>query len=106
MTYGFFNPTLTQMARLPSRHTKCSYTEPGDPAGRARRGGNTMIAFRDLGSLAKNAGSSWMNDKAPRLGAALAYYATFSLAPLLLISVAVGGFFFGKEATQGHVFGQ
>ena len=40
------------------------------------------------------------------MGAALAYYALFSIAPLLLIIIAVAGIFFGEEAVRGAVFGQ
>src|SRR5258705_4482878 len=36
--------------------------------------------------------NQWLEDKVPRLGAALAYYAAFSIAPLLLLLVAVTGF--------------
>jgi membrane protein len=43
------------------------------------------------------------SDKAPRLGAALAYYTVFSIAPLLLIAVAVAGMVFGREAAQGRI---
>ncbi|HYO76261.1 MAG TPA: YihY/virulence factor BrkB family protein [Thermoanaerobaculia bacterium] len=42
-------------------------------------------------------------DKAPRLGAALAYYTIFSIGPLLLIAVAMAGIFLGQEAAQGKV---
>ncbi|HEX6160997.1 MAG TPA: YihY/virulence factor BrkB family protein [Thermoanaerobaculia bacterium] len=42
-------------------------------------------------------------DKAPRLGAALAYYTIFSVGPLLLICVAMAGIFLGQEAAQGKV---
>lgn len=42
-------------------------------------------------------------DKAPRLGAALAYYTIFSIGPLLLIAVAMAGLFFGQEAAQGKI---
>ncbi|HYK03977.1 MAG TPA: YihY/virulence factor BrkB family protein [Thermoanaerobaculia bacterium] len=42
-------------------------------------------------------------DKAPRLGAALAYYTIFSIGPLLLIAVAMAGIFLGKEAAQGKI---
>lgn len=40
------------------------------------------------------------------LGAALAYYTVFSLAPLLLISIALAGFFLGEEAARGQVLNQ
>ena len=42
-------------------------------------------------------------DKAPRLGAALAYYTIFSIGPLLLIAVAMAGIFWGQEAAQGRI---
>jgi len=57
---------------------------------------------RDLWSMLKEAGTSFVDDKAWRLGAALAYYTIFSLAPLLVIVLAVAGLLFGKEAAAGH----
>lgn len=48
--------------------------------------------------------SEWIGDKVPMLGAALAYYTIFSLAPLLIISIAMAGIFLGQEAAQGRVF--
>ena len=55
-------------------------------------------------SLLKQTASEWMEDDAPTLGAALAYYTVFSLAPLLTIAIAIAAFFFGKEAAQGQIF--
>jgi membrane protein len=40
------------------------------------------------------------------MGAAIAYYTLFSIAPLLLIAIAVAGFFFGEEAARGEIFAQ
>jgi membrane protein len=54
--------------------------------------------------LLKQTASEWMEDDAPSLGAALAYYTVFSLAPLMTIAIAIAGFFFGKEASQGQIF--
>jgi membrane protein len=54
--------------------------------------------------LLKQTASEWMEDDAPSVGAALAYYTVFSLAPLMTIAIAIAGFFFGKEAAQGQVF--
>jgi membrane protein len=45
----------------------------------------------------------WNADKAPRLGAALAYYLVFSIAPLLVIAVGIAGLVFGEEAARGVV---
>jgi membrane protein len=56
--------------------------------------------------LVKQAGESWIDDYAPSMGAALAYYTAFSLAPLLLIVIAIAGLVFGAEAARGEIFGQ
>lgn len=56
--------------------------------------------------LLKQTFQAYSADKVPRLGAALAYYAVFSLAPLLIISIAVAGFVFGPEAARGEIVGQ
>jgi len=48
----------------------------------------------------------WNADHAPALGAALSYYTIFSLAPLLMIVIAIAGFVFGQEAAQGQIIGQ
>jgi membrane protein len=48
-------------------------------------------------SLLKQTFSEWLEDKVPQLGAALAYYTVFSLAPLVLLLVAIVGFFFHND---------
>jgi len=53
--------------------------------------------------VVKDAGAQWVADKAARLGAALAYYSIFSIAPLLIIAIAVAGLVFGAEAARGEV---
>jgi membrane protein len=47
-----------------------------------------------------------MDDYAPSMGAALSYYTLFSLAPLLIIVIAVAGMVFGQEAAQGEIVAQ
>jgi membrane protein len=54
-------------------------------------------------ALFKQTFTEFGEDKAPRLGAALAYYTIFSLAPLLMIAIAIAGFVLGREAVQGDV---
>jgi len=56
--------------------------------------------------LLKTTYTEWSEDKASRLAAALAYYTAFSVAPLLLMAIAIAGFFFGEEAAQGQLFAQ
>jgi len=61
---------------------------------------------RQVIPLAKEAVSNWASDRAPSMGAAISYYSMFSIAPLLVIIIAVAGMFFGADAVRGAVFGQ
>lgn len=56
--------------------------------------------------LAKKSVSAWIDDYAPSMGAAISYYTVFSIAPLLIIVIAVAGFVWGREAVQGEIVGQ
>lgn len=56
--------------------------------------------------LSKAAAASWVDDYAQSMGAALAYYTMFSIAPLLLIVISVAGLMFGVEAARGEIVGQ
>lgn len=56
--------------------------------------------------LAKKAGGAWIEDRAPTMGAALAFYSAFALAPLLLIVIAAAGALFGPDAARGAIAGQ
>jgi len=49
---------------------------------------------------------AWWDDDAIRLGASLAYYTLFALAPILLVATAVAGLVFGAEAARGQIVGQ
>lgn len=64
------------------------------------------IDIRALFGALKQTIGEWTADKAPMLGAALAYYTVFSLAPLLVISIAMAGLVLGQEAAQGQIFDQ
>jgi membrane protein len=67
------------------------------------------LGNRDMGKylgLFKDTFREFGEDKAPRLGAALAYYTIFSIGPLLLIAVAMAGLFLGQEAAQGQISAQ
>ena len=57
-------------------------------------------------AMVKAAGTSWIDDYAPSMGAALSYYTVFSMAPLLLIVVSIAGLVFGEDAVRGQLFGQ
>ena len=56
--------------------------------------------------LVKRAAIKWNADDCLTLGAALAYYTVFSLAPVLVIAIAVAGAVFGQEAAQGEIVSQ
>lgn len=60
----------------------------------------------NLWSMTKETFSSWSDDFAPSMGAAISYYTIFSLAPLLVITIAIAGFVFGREAVTGELYGQ
>lgn len=62
--------------------------------------------FASMWSLTKQAMSAWSNDYASSMGAALAYYTLFSLAPLLLLLIAVAGLVYGADAARGAVLAQ
>jgi membrane protein len=56
--------------------------------------------------MLQEAASSWVDDHAPSMGAALAFYTLFSIAPLLLIVISVAGLVFGQQAARGEILEQ
>ena len=70
-------------------------------------GGKSRVSLLEaLTALLRQAGAAWLADNAPRLGAALAFYTLFSLAPVLIVAVSVAGFVFGEKAAQGEIVRQ
>ena len=65
-----------------------------------KSGRSNALRFLDLG---KKAVLAWVDDLAPSMGAAISYYTIFSLAPLLVIVIAIAGAIFGREAVQGEI---
>lgn len=65
-----------------------------------------MMNLQQIWDLTQSSVNAWIDDFAPSMGAAISYYTLFSLAPMLIISIAVAGFFFGAEAARGEIFGQ
>ena len=59
--------------------------------------------WRNTFALAQKPVSAWMDDYAASMGAAISYYTVFSIAPLLLIVMAVAGFVWGRDAVQGEI---
>ncbi len=64
------------------------------------------MKFKDFITLVKDTYKDWSADKASQLAAALSYYTIFSLAPLLVIAIAVAGFVWGEEAARGAIVQQ
>lgn len=64
------------------------------------------ISIKGLWDVLKKSFSGFIDDKILKLSAALAYYTIFSLAPLFLILLFLGGFFLGREAIEGSVYSQ
>lgn len=56
--------------------------------------------------MLKQAFEAWNQDKASQLAAALAYYTIFSLAPLLVLAIAIAGLFFDNAAVRDQLMGQ
>ncbi len=62
--------------------------------------------FAAAGALVRDAARNWIEDHAQSMGAALAFYTIFSIAPLLLIVIAVAGAVFGEDAARGEIYAQ
>jgi membrane protein len=58
---------------------------------------------KSLWQIFKDASTQWIEDEPFQLAAALSYYTLFSLAPLLIIVIAIAGFAFGHEAAQNRI---
>ncbi|MEJ8852299.1 YihY/virulence factor BrkB family protein [Variovorax rhizosphaerae] len=64
------------------------------------------MKLKQLYELCRDAVMAWIDDYAPSMGAAISYYTIFSLAPLLVIVIAVAGAIFGREAAQEQIVAQ
>jgi membrane protein len=64
------------------------------------------MTLRELFALLKETWRHWRDDKVSQLGAALSYYAVFSLAPLTVVAVAVASLVYGQRAAQGELYQQ
>ncbi|MCY0853298.1 YihY/virulence factor BrkB family protein [Cupriavidus sp. D39] len=64
------------------------------------------LIYRQCLVLLKDTVTAWREDYAPSMGAAIAYYTVFSIAPLLLIVISVAGVVYGADAARGAVAAQ
>ncbi|MDX2162758.1 MAG: YihY/virulence factor BrkB family protein [bacterium] len=65
-----------------------------------------MNSIRQIIGFFQEVIAEWNDDKAPRLAAALAYFTIFSIAPLLIVVIAVAGVAFGQQAVRGEIVTQ
>ncbi|MEO8542007.1 MAG: YihY/virulence factor BrkB family protein [Burkholderiaceae bacterium] len=65
-----------------------------------------MPSHKQALAVVRAAFNAWVDDHAQSMGAALAYYTLFSIAPLLLIVISLAGIWFGPAAVRGEIFGQ
>jgi membrane protein len=79
--------------------------ESEPPASNGPRNGSNSWWFllKVLPRLFTQASSEWVKDNAPRLGASVAFYTLLSLAPVIVIAVAVAAAVYGQEAAQGRL---
>ncbi|MQA42514.1 YihY/virulence factor BrkB family protein [Rugamonas aquatica] len=61
---------------------------------------------RNLVSVLRCTVSEWLEHRASSKGAALAFYTLFSLAPVLVLVLAIAGWFYGPQAAQGQLFSE
>jgi len=64
------------------------------------------VTIRHVFALLKRAAVAWNDDDASSMGAALAYYTLFAIAPLLVMVIAAAGLVVGRNAAQSHIFDQ
>src|SRR5687767_869115 len=62
--------------------------------------------FLSFFKILKQSAISFDDDGALKYSASLSYYTIFSLAPMLIMAISKGSFFFGKEAIEGSLFRQ
>ena len=64
---------------------------------------SSWFLLKALPRMFRQASSEWIDDNAPRLGASVAFYTLLSLAPVIVIAVAVAAVVYGQEAAQGRL---
>lgn len=72
------------------------------------RGGLRTVTgvARECWLVLRAAVAGWIDDRAATMGAAIAYYAVFSLGPVLILIIALAGLVYGKQAAEGALFEQ
>lgn len=66
----------------------------------------SRITLRALARVFRRALAGWWKDDVPRLGASLAYYTLFALAPILVVAITIGGLIFGQASVRSEIVSQ
>src|ERR1700693_3321009 len=106
---GSNRPPLAALQRRKRRAAKRSWLaicSLSDRMAGSAKGGNSPMKLKAAYELVRDAGTKWWDDRAMRMGAALAFYTALSLSPILLIVIAISGMVFGEEAARGQIYGQ
>ncbi len=77
--------------------------EPSALHGHSHNNVSSVTLLKVLPRVLRRASSEWINDNAPRLGASVAFYALLSLAPIVVIAVALAAVAYGQEAAEGRL---
>lgn len=94
---------MTQYRNFGNHPSGIAAAVPGHDRGLHSRVYDGVLVYARLLRAAANA---WSDHRAASMGAALAFYATFSIAPILVITIAIAGAVFGAEAARGEVVAQ
>ena len=86
----------------PPARPRLPFVTPTNPAQRPK----FHFTWKQIKALLATTYKEWNAVEAPRMGASLAFYTALSLAPLVLVSIAIAGLVFGREAATGALVGQ
>lgn len=78
-------------------------SKPAATGAPRQAGVSALLLLETLPRMTLRASAEWMNDNAPRLGAAVAFYSLLSLAPFIVVAVAVAAVVYGQDAVQGRL---
>lgn len=77
--------------------------KPPRPSAARHSGISTRFPIEALPRMCRQASHEWVDDNVPRLGASLAFYALLSVAPVIVIAVALAAVVYGQAAAQGRL---
>ncbi|MGE5739685.1 MAG: YihY/virulence factor BrkB family protein [Betaproteobacteria bacterium] len=95
---GQLFPATDPRSGLPPRQHDRDSERPSLP--------ETSRGWRWYTDLVKEAGHAWVADRAPTMGAALAFYSAFALAPLLILVIALASYLYGSDVARGAIVQQ